>query len=135
MAASTTRKQSAAITMPAANIAGKPAPAIRPNTTTCVVDSEQVPDDPASQARRHHGERHDARVHQAARDRRRDGEGEESADKLSSPDTATAIRGGSAPVAIEVAMAFPVSWNPLVKSKQSAVMTTSTSTVSLLNIT
>src|SRR5580693_7052784 len=36
------------------------------------------------------------------------------------------------PVAIDVAIAFPVSWNPLVKSKLKATMTTRTSTVSLL---
>src|ERR1035437_1750287 len=36
----------------------------------------------------------------------------------------TAIRGERAPVAIEVAMALPVSWNPLVKSNAKAVMTT-----------
>jgi hypothetical protein len=46
--------------------------------------------------------------------------------RLSTPDSATAIRGGSAPVAIEVAIALPVSWNPLVKSKPRAVITTST---------
>jgi PAS domain S-box-containing protein len=44
--------------------------------------------------------------------------------RLSTPERATATRGGSAPVAIEVAIALPVSWNPLVKSKHSAVMTT-----------
>jgi hypothetical protein len=33
---------------------------------------------------------------------------------------------------MDVAIAFPVSWNPLVKSKARAVMTTNTSTVSLL---
>ena len=46
--------------------------------------------------------------------------------RLSRPDKATATRGGSAPVAIEVAIALPVSWKPLVKSKTRAVMTTST---------
>jgi len=34
------------------------------------------------------------------------------------------VRGPSAPVAIDVAIAFAVSWNPLVKSKTSAVATT-----------
>ena len=49
---------------------------------------------------------------------------------------ATAVRGPSAPVAIDVAIALPVSWKPLVKSKHRAVMTTRTSTVSLLtNVT
>ena len=47
--------------------------------------------------------------------------------RLSTPDIATATRGSSAPVAIEVAIALPVSWKPLVKSKPRAVMTTSTS--------
>ena len=51
--------------------------------------------------------------------------------KFSTPEIATAVRGPSAPVAMDVAIAFPVSWNPLVKSKASAVMTTNTSTVSL----
>jgi hypothetical protein len=36
----------------------------------------------------------------------------------------TATRGFSAPVAIDVATALAVSWNPLVKSKQTAVTTT-----------
>ena len=52
--------------------------------------------------------------------------------KLSAPEIATAVRGPSAPVAIDVAIALPVSWKPLVKSKHRAVMTTRTSTVSLL---
>ncbi len=52
--------------------------------------------------------------------------------KFSTPETATAVRGPSAPVAMDVAIAFPVSWNPLVKSKARAVMTTRTRTVSLL---
>ena len=38
----------------------------------------------------------------------------------------TAVRGRSAPVAIEVAIALAVSWKPLVKSKTSAVTTTTT---------
>ena len=37
-----------------------------------------------------------------------------------------------APVAMDVAIALPVSWNPLVKSKARAVITTRTRTVSLL---
>ena len=37
--------------------------------------------------------------------------------RLRTPDKATATRGSSALVAIEVAIALPVSWNPLVKSK------------------
>ena len=40
--------------------------------------------------------------------------------------TATAIRGESARVEIEVATAFAVSWNPFVKSKPSATTTTTT---------
>src|SRR5712671_3815996 len=51
--------------------------------------------------------------------------------RLSTPDRATAIRGRSAPVAIVVAIALPVSWNPLVKSKARAVITTRPSTTSL----
>ncbi len=41
--------------------------------------------------------------------------------------TATASRGESARVEIDVATAFAVSWNPFVKSKPSATMTTTTS--------
>jgi hypothetical protein len=52
--------------------------------------------------------------------------------RLSRPDKATATRGGSAPVAIEVAITLPVSWKPLVKSKARAVMTTSARTTSFL---
>ena len=44
--------------------------------------------------------------------------------------TPTATFGFSAPVAIVVAMAFAVSWNPLVKSKTSATATTSTTMMS-----
>ena len=51
--------------------------------------------------------------------------------RFSAPDSATAMRGGKAPVAIEVAIAFPVSWKPFVKSKASAVTTTSASNQSL----
>ena len=40
------------------------------------------------------------------------------------PQISTATFGRSAPVAIEVAIAFAVSWKPLVKSKTSAVMIT-----------
>ena len=54
--------------------------------------------------------------------------------RLRAPDNSTATRGGSAPVAIDVAMAFPVSWNPLVKSKAKAVMTTRASKRSLFTI-
>ena len=44
--------------------------------------------------------------------------------RFSDADSATAAFGLSAPVAIEVAIALPVSWKPLVKSKASAVITT-----------
>src|SRR5450755_2916985 len=47
--------------------------------------------------------------------------------RFRTPDKATATRGLSAWVAIEVAIALPVSWKPVVKSKHSAVMTTRTS--------
>ncbi len=50
--------------------------------------------------------------------------------RLSTPDRATATRGSSALVAMDVAMALPVSWKPLVKSNPRAVMTTRTSTKS-----
>ena len=42
----------------------------------------------------------------------------------------TATRGGSAPVAIVVAIALAVSWKPLVKSKASATTTTTDDDVS-----
>src|SRR4051795_11277071 len=48
--------------------------------------------------------------------------------KLKTAAYATAIRGGMACVEIEVATTFAVSWNPLVKSKTSAVATTITRT-------
>ena len=49
--------------------------------------------------------------------------------RLSTPATATATLGRRAPVAMEVAIAFAVSWKPLVKSKINAVtMTTTTIT-------
>ena len=44
--------------------------------------------------------------------------------RLSAAEMATAVKGLSAPVAIEVAMALAVSWKPLVKSKVMAVITT-----------
>ena len=44
--------------------------------------------------------------------------------RLSTADSPTATFGFRAPVAMEVAIALPVSWNPLVKSKASAVTTT-----------
>ena len=44
--------------------------------------------------------------------------------RFSVPDSATATLGRSAPVATDVAIAFAVSWNPLVKSNASAVTTT-----------
>ena len=46
--------------------------------------------------------------------------------RLRHPAIATATLGRSAPVAIEVAIALAVSWKPLVKSKISAVITTTT---------
>ena len=46
--------------------------------------------------------------------------------RLSMPAMSTAVRGLSAPVAIEVATALAVSWNPLVKSKANAVTMTTT---------
>jgi hypothetical protein len=46
--------------------------------------------------------------------------------RFSTADTPTATFGLSAPVAIEVAIALAVSWNPLVKSNTNAVMITTT---------
>ena len=46
--------------------------------------------------------------------------------RLRMPERATAVLGLRAPVAMDVAIALPVSWKPLVKSKARAVMTTST---------
>ena len=46
--------------------------------------------------------------------------------RFSTPAMVTATFGLSAPVAIDVAMALAVSWKPLVKSKTSAVTTTTT---------
>ena len=48
--------------------------------------------------------------------------------RLSVPAAMTAVLGLSAPVAIEVAMAFAVSWNPFVKSNINAVEMTRTTT-------
>ena len=48
--------------------------------------------------------------------------------RFNTADSVTAVFGFSAPVAMDVAMAFPVSWKPLVKSNPSAVMTTSVNT-------
>src|SRR3982751_562816 len=50
--------------------------------------------------------------------------------RFNTPDSSTATLGDRAPVAIEVATAFAVSWNPLVKSNNNAVMITSTTRVS-----
>src|SRR3954453_602943 len=52
--------------------------------------------------------------------------------KLSTAAKAIAARGDAAPVEIEVATTFAVSWKPLVKSKASAVPTTITRMTSLL---
>src|SRR3954453_9995956 len=51
--------------------------------------------------------------------------------KLSTEDSPTATRGDIARVEIDVATAFAVSWNPLVKSNASAVATTIQRTTSL----
>ena len=48
--------------------------------------------------------------------------------RFSTPARSTAVRGFSAPVAIEVAIALAVSWKPFVKSNTSAVMTTAITT-------
>src|SRR6202022_2293169 len=50
--------------------------------------------------------------------------------RLRTPANRTATLGLRAPVAMEVAMALPVSWNPFVKSKASAVTTSSTTMIS-----
>ena len=49
--------------------------------------------------------------------------------RFSTADRATATLGRRAPVAMEVAIAFAVSWKPFVKSKARAVITTSASTI------
>ena len=49
--------------------------------------------------------------------------------RLSVAESATAVFGFRAPVAMDVAIAFPVSWNPLVKSKARAVTITSPSMI------
>jgi hypothetical protein len=54
--------------------------------------------------------------------------------KLSTAARPTATLGGSARVAIDVAIAFAVSWKPFVKSNASAVTTTITSTTSCPSI-
>ena len=46
--------------------------------------------------------------------------------RFRTPASTTAVFGLSAPVAIEVAIAFPVSWKPLVKSKARAVAISNT---------
>ena len=46
--------------------------------------------------------------------------------RFRTPASSTAVFGLRAPVAIDVAMALPVSWNPLVKSNASAVTISST---------
>ena len=46
--------------------------------------------------------------------------------RLRTPASSTAVFGLRAPVAIDVAIALPVSWNPLVKSNASAVTINST---------
>ncbi len=51
--------------------------------------------------------------------------------RFSTPASRTATRGRSAPLAIEVAIALAVSWNPFVKSKTNAVSTTATTTTDI----
>ena len=51
--------------------------------------------------------------------------------RFSTLDSPTATRGRSAPVEMDVAIALPVSWKPLVKSKANAVRMTRPSTTSL----
>jgi hypothetical protein len=94
--------------------------------------AKQVPDDAACQSGRHHAKRHICGVHEAGGDGSRHGQGRERADEVEQ--TRNRHRGPSAPVAIDVAIALPVSWKPFVKSKASAVMTTSASTVSFLTM-
>jgi hypothetical protein len=48
--------------------------------------------------------------------------------RLRAPAAMTAVLGLSAPVAMEVAIALAVSWKPLVKSNETAVMITRTTT-------
>ena len=50
--------------------------------------------------------------------------------RFRTPASSTAVLGFRAPVAIDVAIALPVSWNPLVKSNASAVTISSTRMIS-----
>ena len=54
--------------------------------------------------------------------------------RLRRPARMTAVFGFSALVAIEVAMAFPVSWKPLVKSNASAVAINSTKMIMVVSM-
>ena len=69
-------------------------------------------------------ERDRVRVDEAARDRRRDREGDERAGEVQDAAERTASRGESARVETLVAIEFAVSWKPFVKSKKSATATT-----------
>ena len=63
-------------------------------------------------------------------DRDGDLDREERTDEIRTPASSTAVLGFKAPVAIDVAIALPVSWNPFVKSNASAVTISSTRMIS-----
>ena len=87
----------------------------------------QVPQDGADQPGEDHDRVDERLVDQPARDRLRDLDRQERPDQVQAAAAiATAVLGRNAPVAIEVAMAFAVSWKPFVKSKTNAVTTTTT---------
>jgi hypothetical protein len=54
--------------------------------------------------------------------------------RLRTPARSTAVRGRNAPVAIDVATALAVSWNPLVKSNTKAVTMTTTKMIREISI-
>ncbi len=91
---------------------------------------QQIPQDRADQPGEDHPRGDQGVVDDAAGDGLGDLGGQEGADDVEDAAIRTAVAGCSAPVAMDVAIAFALSWNPLVKSKTSAVtMTTATRNV------
>ena len=84
----------------------------------------EVPGDRADETGEHDRRRDRAGVDDAAGDRRGDLQGDERADEVQDRGHGTAARGDIARVDTVVAIAFAVSWKPLVKSNASAVTTT-----------
>lgn len=94
-----------------------------------VQPGNEVPHDPADKPGKNNFEGNDVGVNNsfaivAATARERN-----APTKFNTADSATAILGRKARVAMDVAMALPVSWKPFVKSKASAVATTRTRSV------